>query len=96
MLEVLRQLPPLHIVEVLEQRFPNPNDDRQYRQQKQLLARIGDTEFGDERILATHHHIDRNADQNLWQYVKEFVQHRVNRGQGGIRSMATRIREQSL
>ena len=84
-LQVLRQLPPLHLVQILEQRLATPDQHIERTQRQQLLPGAGDPQTAQyvarqKTLLALDHHIHRRANQHFGQDVEELVENRIQRG----------------
>jgi len=74
MLDGLGEVAPSDLVEVLEEGFEYPNDDRESREDEELGAGIFNAEFGEERILLCNDNIDRRSDEQGRGEVEEFVE----------------------
>ena len=73
-LQVLSEVSPRDLEEVLEQRLPHPDQCSDERQDQDLVAGVGDAEHrGDDRVLALHDDVDGRTDQERWREVEELV-----------------------
>ena len=84
-LHVLCQAAPEDLVEELEKRFAEPDEEGGDAEQRELLHRVCDADLRHEGILAAHHHVERNADQDFRHDVEDLVD---DRGRDGPRHAA--------
>jgi hypothetical protein len=75
-LHVLRQAAPEDLIKILEERFAEPDEEGGDAEQGELLHRIGDADLRHEGILAAHHHVERDADQDFRHDVEDLVDDR--------------------
>ena len=83
-LEVLRELAPFHLQQILKHRFTTPHQYVKERQRQQLLPGVADAQAhqhvpGQKALFAFDHHIHRRTNEHLGQDVEKFVDYRIQR-----------------
>ena len=73
----LGQVAPEQAVEIFEQGFGAPDQERDNRQQGQLAGHRGVAQLGEPGGLLTGDHIDSQSDQNRWGQVEQLVDNRA-------------------
>ena len=72
----LRQIAPVHVLDKIERQFQHPDDQRQHGERDKLRFHIDDAKGSEERPLTPDDHVDSRADQHRRHHVEDFVQHR--------------------
>ena len=81
-LDALSQLPPEHLVEVLEEALRAPDDGVEHAEGDQLLGeRRQPEQIGEEAALLPHHDVHRHPDQERRREVEDPVHHGADRRQ---------------
>ena len=100
-LNVLRQLAPLHFIQVLKQRLATPDHHIERAQKQQLLPGVGNAHrhqhvARQKALFALDHHVHRSANQHLGQDVKKLVEDRVKGGEAEVAAVAVGVLEEAL